>query len=250
MEKQRLQKILANMGHGSRRSIESMIKKGVISINGARASLGDKVDAKNDVISINGVTLSAELKIETKILLYNKPRGEISTSSDELCRRTVFDRLPVIKFGKWINIGRLDKATCGLLIFTNNGRLHNSILHPSLCVEREYIVICNYVNNITSIKKTLEKGIELEDGYAYCKNVKIKKHPIKNILIIKLVVTEGRNRLIRRIFSRLMMPILRLQRVRIGDLELPSELKTGNFVMLKEPDIKKLCKQYNCEYYF
>ena len=171
---EKLQKVLANAGIGSRREMERWIEAKRISVNGAIAHLGARV-AASDEIRVDGTPLKPQLQQSfCRVLMYNKPEGEICSRNDPEGRKTVFDRLPNIEHGRWISIGRLDINTSGLLLFTNDGELANRLMHPRSRVEREYAVrIFGEVNDATI--QTLKKGVMLEDGTAKFNEVKRRK---------------------------------------------------------------------------
>jgi len=238
-QKDRIQKRLANLGLGSRREIERWITAGRISINGKIAKLGDCID-NTATIRIDGrvIRQSAQETIKTQVLLYNKPLGEICTRSDEKNRKTVFDNLPPLKKSRWIAIGRLDMNTSGLLLFTNNGELANKLMHPSSQIEREYAVrVLGKVDAITI--KRLKTGIELEDGPAHFNKIRYSGGSGANQWY-HVVLTEGRNREVRRLWESQGVKVSRLVRIKFANIELPKTLKPGKHEELDEKEIKQL----------
>lgn len=239
---EKLQKVLANAGVGSRREMEKWIEHGRISVNGKLATLGDRVEAE-DQIRVDGRPLDrTTTKQVCRVLMYNKPEGELCSRSDPEGRPTVFDRLPTIKNGRWIAIGRLDLNTSGLLLFTNDGELANRLMHPRHEVEREYAVrVFGEVTN-EHIRK-LKKGVELEDGMA--KFTQIHKRPGDDESLnswFNVTLSEGRNREVRRMWESQELQVSRLIRVRYGQLELQKRLPQGAWVELELPDLNGLRK--------
>ncbi|MCK4608747.1 MAG: pseudouridine synthase [Gammaproteobacteria bacterium] len=239
---EKLQKVLARLGIGSRRQMESWIQAGRVAVDGKLAKLGDRVEA-NANIKVDGKPLklnqlSAAATMPTRVLLYNKPIGEVCTRSDEKGRATVFTRLPELKVGRWISIGRLDLNSAGLLLFTNDGELAHGLMHPSRELEREYLVrIFGEVNN--EILQELRQGVELDEGLARFKSIKQLRGDGVNQWV-KVVVTEGRNRLVRRLWNAREIVVNRLIRVRFCDIVLPNSLSPGGFIELGQKDVDAL----------
>lgn len=236
MSEERVQKALARLGFGSRREIERWIEQGAVRVNGKKISLGAKV-SEGDRVHLNNrsVIISANYE-KTQIILYNKPEGEICTRNDPEGRKTVFNKLPKIKSGRWINIGRLDINTSGLLLFTNHGELANRLMHPSYEIEREYAVRVNgFVSD--EVLKKLQTNVELEDGSAHFDSIEDGGGEGKNHWY-HVVLREGRNREVRRLWEAVGCQVSRLIRVRYGDLKLPRNLRQRNSVEL-EPDVVK-----------
>lgn len=231
MSNERLQKILSRAGLGSRREMERLIEQGLVQINGKTAKLGD-VATEEDKISLRGRMIDNPLKIvqKTRILLYHKPIGEISSRHDPKHEKTVFDKLPHLKQGRWIQVGRLDMNTSGLLIFTNNGELANRLMHPRYQIEREYAVRVR--GQVTpEMLKTLQKGVALDDGPAQFKRVEYRGGEGSNAWY-HVVITEGRNREVRRLWQSQGLEVSRLIRIRYGDLKMPRALARGDFTEL------------------
>lgn len=166
MSSERLQKILSQAGLGSRREMERWIENGWVQVNGKPVKLGDSATGE-DKITVKGKLIANPLKVKqnTRILLYHKPVGEISSRHDPKFEKTVFDNLPHLRQGRWVQVGRLDLNTSGLLIFTNNGELANQLMHPRYGLEREYAVRVHGQVSQESLKNLL-KGVELDDGVA------------------------------------------------------------------------------------
>ncbi len=238
---EKLQKVLARAGVGSRREMEKYIDSNRVSVNGKVARLGDRVE-ENAVIRVDGHVVKIEQQEERvcRVLMYHKPEGELCTRKDPEGRRTVFDRLPRLEGDRWIAIGRLDINTSGLLLFTNDGELANRLMHPKYEVEREYSArVFGEVTNQTL--STLTKGVELEDGPA--KFLKIKPMGGEGInKWFNVTLTEGRNREVRRLWQSQDVEVSRLIRIRYGKLELNKRLPQGGWEELKLEDVNYLRK--------
>ncbi len=222
---ERIQKVLARLGLGSRRKLEVAIQEGRIKVNNKVAKLGDRI-AIGDKVTFDGkkVTLSSSGQ-ELRIVMYHKPVGQVVTRHDPEGRETVFSALPEIKNGRWVNVGRLDINTSGLLLFTNDGDLANRLMHPSSGLDREYAV--RVFGDITSDKiKRLVKGVKLDDGWARFEDVVDSGGQGANRWL-HVVVAEGRNRIVRRLFESQDCQVSRLMRVRFGPIMLPDNLVTG-----------------------
>jgi 23S rRNA pseudouridine2605 synthase len=233
---ERLQKILSQAGLGSRREMERWIERGLIYVNGAVAKLGDVAEAE-DKITVKGKVIVNPLKSQpkTRILIYHKPIGEISSSYDPKHSKTVFERLPHVKQGRWVQVGRLDINTSGLLIFTNNGELANRLMHPKFGLEREYAVRVHGRVSTEAINALL-KGVELKDGIAQFKRVEFKGGEGANSWY-HVTLTEGRNREVRRLWQSQGVEVSRLIRIRYGRLTMPRFLARGNFMELSPKDV-------------
>ncbi|OCG00201.1 23S rRNA pseudouridylate synthase [Gilliamella sp. wkB195] len=233
LNSEKLQKVLANLGNGSRREIEAMIVAGKISVDGKIATLGDRVDVNaNPKIRINGhlVQLRSKEKEVCRVLAYYKPEGEICSRHDPQGRANVFERLPRIKNARWINIGRLDINTSGLLLFTTDGELANHLMHPRHEIEREYAV--RVFGNITDQQlNQLRKGVQLEDGPAAFNSIKPQGGDGLNQWF-NVVITEGRNREVRRMWEAVGVQVSRLLRIRYGNITLPKGLSRGTWMEL------------------
>lgn len=237
---EKLQKVLARTGIGSRREMERVIEQGKVTVNGQTARLGDRVDVA-DRIEIDGRRIKLEKPEQRRIrvLLYNKPEGEICTRSDPEKRPTVYDRLPPIKGDRWISVGRLDFNTSGLLLFTNEGELANKLMHPSSVIDREYLArIQGSVDN--DMKQRLRDGVMLDDGIAKFTDVVDGAGEGRNQWFY-CVVMEGRNREVRRLWESQGVTVSRLKRVRYGNIFIPSHVRVGQWLELSESEIKDLC---------
>ncbi|MBD3754557.1 MAG: rRNA pseudouridine synthase [Gammaproteobacteria bacterium] len=241
---EKLQKILARAGFGSRRAVETLISEGKVKVNGQLAKLGDRA-TENDQIKVNDQPVKATrlAKQPTQVILYNKPEGLVCSRKDEKGRETIFNQLPRIINSRWVSIGRLDINTSGLLILTNNGELANRLMHPSYEVEREYLVrVFGEVPD--SIIKQLKEGIMLEDGPA--KFDKISRLPGEEGSMnswFRVVIKEGRNREVRRMWESQGVQVNRLQRIRYGEFQLPRNLRKGKTEALTWKQINQLLKR-------
>ncbi|ARJ43545.1 23S rRNA pseudouridylate synthase [Pantoea alhagi] len=230
---EKLQKVLARAGHGSRREIETMISAGRISVDGKLATLGDRIEPNATVkIRIDGhvVSVSESNQQVCRVLAYYKPEGELCTRNDPEGRPTVFDRLPRLRGARWIAVGRLDVNTCGLLLFTTDGELANRLMHPSREVEREYAV--RVFGQVDDAKiRQLSLGVQLEDGPASFRTIKFSGGEGINQWY-NVTLTEGRNREVRRLWEAVGVQVSRLIRVRYGDITLPKGLPRGGWTEL------------------
>ena len=235
----RLQKLLAEAGLGSRRQIEGWISDGRVRVNGQLAKLGDQA-THADRIRVDGreVTLKPKRASETQIIAYHKPEGEIVTRRDPEERQTVFRRLPRPKQGRWIAVGRLDINTSGLILFTTDGELANRLMHPSRAVEREYAV--RILGGVTpEALEQLTIGIELEDGPAKFDRVTDQGGSGANHWY-HVVLREGRNREVRRLWEAAGCTVSRLIRIRYGSMELGRRLFPGNWRPLTDTERAEL----------
>ena len=235
----RIQKLLAQGGLGSRREIERWMEEGRVKVNGVQATLGTRLRA-GDYLQINerGVDWEKFSGQTSRVLLYHKPTGEIVTRSDPQGRPVIFSRLPELAVGRWIAVGRLDINTSGLLLVTNNGELANRLMHPSSEVEREYAVrILGDVPEQTLA--SLQQGVELEDGLAKFKEIHFNGGEGANKWYY-VIVSEGRNRLVRRLWESQNVVVSRLMRVRYGPVVLPEYLPAGKHYELAEAELDLL----------
>lgn len=245
-EGERLQKVLANAGFGSRREIEQWIRDGRIRLNGRLAQLGDRVSAE-DVVKLDGKPLSASRLAESsrEIVIYNKPEGEIVSRKDPQGRPTVFTRLPRPKHGRWISVGRLDVNTSGLLLMTTDGELVNRLTHPSHQVEREYAV--RVFGEISDKHlEQLVQGVELDDGPARFEEITPAGGEGINRWF-HVVLMEGRKREVRRLWEAVGLTVSRLKRVRFGPIMLDSATKVGRWRALNPDERKALLAMVDLE---
>ncbi|WP_413111382.1 23S rRNA pseudouridine(2605) synthase RluB [Thaumasiovibrio sp. DFM-14] len=237
---EKIQKVLARAGHGSRREIEAMIQQGRISVDGKIVKLGDRLESSDVKLRIDGhvIDLPSPAEDVCRVLVYNKPEGELCTRNDPEGRRTVFDRLPRLQGGRWVSVGRLDANTSGLLLFTTDGELANRLMHPSRTVEREYLVrVFGEVNE--QMVRNLVKGVKLEDGMARFEDV-VYAGGEGNHHTFYVVINEGRNREVRRLWDSQGVTVSRLKRVRYGDIFLTKDLPRGGWMELDLPEVNKL----------
>jgi 23S rRNA pseudouridine2605 synthase len=238
--KERIQKLLAHAGYGSRREIERWIEAGEVMVNGKPAELGQPIET-HDQISLKGRRIHLEARLVTvpKVIMYHKKAGEMCTRSDPEGRPTVFDSLPRLQQGRWVMVGRLDVNTDGLLLFTTDGELANKLMHPSTEIEREYAVrVLGEVNE--DMIKQLETGVQLEDGMAKFDSVKDAGGEGANHWY-HVILREGRNREVRRLWEAVGITVSRLIRVRYGIIGLPRYLRQGHAAEL---DVKVMRKLY------
>ena len=238
---EKLQKVLARAGFGSRREVESWIADGRIKVNGKVAQIGERV-SDEDTILVNGKKLAPQHKIkeERRVLLYNKPEDEICTRDDPEGRPTVFAKLPPIKHGRWVSIGRLDINTTGLLLFTTDGELANKLTHPSSGIDREYAV--RVMGDVTpEMVQNMHKGVMI-DGHL-CRFTDIQFYAGEGLnQWYHVVLMEGRNREVRKLWESQGLKVSRLKRVRFGPIFIPSTVRRGTFKELSAREIDKLVK--------
>jgi len=235
---QKLHKVLAQAGLGSRRDMELLIGSGRVSVNGATAGIGARVGL-HDQIKIEGRVIRVQsAQRAPRVLLYHKPEGEITSRDDPRGRPSVFERLPMIAGAKWISVGRLDFNTCGLLVFTTSGDLANRMMHPRFAIEREYAVRVMGQLQPQHLQR-LKQGIELDDGVARCESIELRGGEGSNQWC-HVVLKEGRNRIVRRLFEKLGLTVSRLMRVRFGIIELPPRVKRGQTYELNADETRRL----------
>lgn len=239
---ERIQKVLARAGYGSRRQIEGWIKEGKLTCNGKLAQLGDQIEA-GDNLRLDGKPLSAKrLWLQPQqVILYHKPVGEVCTRKDPEGRRTIFQSLPTPEQGRWVSVGRLDLNTSGLIILTTDGELANHLMHPSHEMDREYAV--RVLGEVTpEMMQTLRDGVELEDGRAHFSDIQESGGEGANSWF-HVVIQEGRNREVRRLWESQGVQVSRLMRVRYGPIIMPSKLKPGKWMSLEGQDLEYLYEQ-------
>ena len=236
---EKLQKVLARAGLGSRREIETWIKKGRVQVNRKIATIGVRVNS-NDDIQVDGrrIGLSALKEPSRQILCYHKPTGVVCTRSDPEGRKTIFKQLPRPKQGRWISIGRLDFNTSGLLLLTTDGELAHRLMHPSYTIEREYAVrILGEVSN--EMLQNLRKGVQLEDGMARFTQIYEAGGKGANHWY-HVTLSEGRKHEVRRLWESQGVTVSRLIRVRFGPIWLPQNLRRGCSMELDKQEEKAL----------
>ena len=236
---EKLQKVLARAGFGSRRELERWIVDGRVSVNGRRATLGDRV-TPHDKVRVDGVVVNEQARRQgrTRVLAYHKPGGEICARRDPEGRRTVFESLPGVRDGRWVMVGRLDVGTSGLLLFTSNGELAHRLMHPSTGLEREYAVRV-FGQPDASALKALTEGVELDGQKAKFETLRHAGGEGANQWY-HVTLTEGRYREVRRLWETQGLVVSRLIRVRYGHLQLPQTLKAGRWMELDEETIATL----------
>jgi len=237
---EKLQKVLARAGIASRREAERWIASGRVSVNGKVATLGDRV-VGDEKILVDGkpVKSVAARAVSRRVLVYNKPEGEVCSRNDPEGRPTVFDHLPAVQDQRWVCVGRLDINTSGLLLFTTDGELANKLMHPSTEIDREYAVRVRGSEVNDDVLERLKKGVELEDGVARFTDVRFFRGEGTNHWY-HAVLMEGRNREVRRLWDSQGVTVSRLKRVRYGCIFLPSYVKVGQWVELETKDINEL----------
>ena len=245
---EKLQKILAASGLGSRRELEKWIIDGRVSVNGSTATLGDRAEA-TDRIMVDGRVVKTNQADTPRVLMYSKPEGEVSTTSDHDGRPTVFDVLPKINSGRWIAIGRLDINTSGLLLFTNYGELANRLMHPSYEIKREYLArIHGDVDQ--KMLNNLMDGVVLDDGLAKFQTVKAQHHrspdeKTSSNQWFRCILAEGKTREVRRLWESQDVEVSRLKRISYGPIELPSFIRRSEFIELEPKQVSALFKAVN-----
>jgi 23S rRNA pseudouridine2605 synthase len=238
-KRERLQKVMAQSGHGSRRNIEILIAQGHITINGQVAKLGDAV-GPGDKVKLDGHPIHLRFGDPLpRVLMYHKPDNEIVTRDDPEKRATVFDKLPKVSGGRWVSVGRLDLNTSGLLMFTTSGELANRLTHPRFEVEREYAV--RIMGELTEEhrKKLLETGVEIEGDLCKFDSIEDRGGEGSNHWY-HVVLREGKNREVRKMMEAVGLMVSRLMRVRFGSVTLPGHIKRGMFREMEEEQVQEL----------
>ncbi|MCL2162353.1 MAG: pseudouridine synthase [Betaproteobacteria bacterium] len=238
IEPERLQKVLARTGLASRRQIEEWVEEGRILVNEEPANLGQKI-GPGDRVKLNGRLIQLRFGARApRVLIYHKPEGEIVSRNDPQGRPSVFERLPPLRRGRWLAIGRLDYNTSGLLLLTDDGDLANRMMHPRYGFEREYAVRLLGELGDEHIR-ALTEGVVLEDGPARFSSLRAQGGEGVNRWY-RVVLPEGRNREVRRMFEAVGFTVSRLMRVRYGPVELPPRLKRGMWMEMPEADACRL----------
>lgn len=236
---EKLQKVLARAGFGSRRELEQWISDGRVTVNGRPAKLGDRV-SEEDRIVVDGkkVQISSRKKLSPRVLLYNKPEGEVCSRKDPEGRPTVYDRLPDVQHARWVAVGRLDINTAGLLLFTTDGELANRLMHPSANIDREYAV--RVKGEVTDeMLDAMRRGVELEGHLCRFTDVQYYAGEGTNHWY-HVVIMEGRNREVRRIWESFGVQVSRLKRVRYGPAFIPSQVRKGQFYEFSAKEVSEL----------
>ncbi|MBL7004490.1 MAG: pseudouridine synthase [Gammaproteobacteria bacterium] len=243
---ERIQKYLANQGLASRRQIEKMIAEGRISVNGKPAKVGDKVEGK-ERFTVDGKPYRVNTQhYKPKLLMYHKPIGEVCTRNDPEGRKTVYANLPRLQQGRWVGVGRLDINTSGILLFTNHGELANRLMHPKYQVEREYAVRVR--GEVTDeILEQLKTGVELEDGTSHFDHI-IDVGGEGTNHWYHVILREGKNREVRRLWEAVDCEVSRLQRVRYENFSLPKWLRATKFRFFEDDTVKRVFDRLELSY--
>ena len=237
--KERIQKVLSDSGLASRRQIEKFIQEKRIYVDDRLAKIGEKV-SRGDRIFLDGKKINLSIKNKLRILALNKPEGYECTRSEKSPKKKIFDLLPPEKKFRWISVGRLDLNTSGLLLLTNNGQVANKLMHPSSMLDREYIVRIRGKVDPVDLDK-LKRGIRI-DGYKMKFNDLVQGRVTKSHSWFAIVIQEGKNREIRKLWSTLGYEVSRLKRVRFANIFLSSSLKKGSYKELNQNEIDNLIK--------
>lgn len=240
--KERIQKVLAQAGYGSRREIESLIESGRVFVNEQTAKLGDKISHEDRVrIDERPLALTSPDLLSCRVIVYNKKEGEVCTRTDPDGRPTVFDNLPRLQKARWVMVGRLDLNTTGLLLFTTNGELANRLMHPSYEIEREYAV--RIYGEVTQTQlDNLQKGVMLEDGMAKFDKITFQGGEGKNQWY-HVTLREGRNREVRRLWESQELVVSRLMRIRYDEVKLDRHISPGKWADLQPRFINQLAQR-------
>lgn len=243
---ERISKALAMSGVGSRRECDNLISQGKVLVNGRLAELGQQL-GEHDRVEVLGRPIRIKWQDRlARIIIYHKPEGELVSRSDPQGRATVYDKIPLLANKRFTAIGRLDYNTCGLLIFTTSGELANHFTHPRYEVEREYAVRI-YGDPLTVEQvREVKTGINLEDGVAKFKDIyklELQDSDSKNHWY-KVLLMEGRNREVRRMFEHFGITVSRLMRTRFGPIDLPPRLKRGNYYELDEIEVARVMQSF------
>ncbi len=244
---EKLQKVLARAGLGSRREMERWIEQGRVKVNDQIATIGDRVSVKDSIKVDNKFINQKRTEVQQRVIAYHKPVGEVCTRDDPEGRATIFSNLPKLRTGRWISIGRLDLNTSGLILLTTDGELANKLMHPSSEIEREYAV--RVLGEVSpEIIEQLKTNVALEDGDAHFTDVKVAGGQGANHWY-HVVLKEGRNREVRRLWEYFGFAVSRLTRIRYGDIKLERRLRPSKSEDLSEKEIASLYKSVGLKYH-
>jgi 23S rRNA pseudouridine2605 synthase len=243
---ERIQKLLAHQGIASRRQIDEMLKQGRISVDGKLAKPGDQINGREKIALDGKLIRIANLESRPKLMMYHKPTGQVCTRSDPEGRPDVFQNLPNLVQGRWVSIGRLDINTSGLILFTNQGELANRLMHPSYEIEREYAVRVHGAVSGDMLHQ-LSQGVELDDGIAKFDQI-IDSGGQGTNHWYHVILKEGKNREVRRLWESVGVEISRLVRVRYHSFNLPKWLKPGKYRIFEDEVVKRLYHKLDLEY--
>ena len=244
-DSQKLQKVIAASGRGSRRQIENWIADGRVSVNGQVAHLGQRVSAKDEIV-VDGAVVETATASAPQVLMLNKAAGLVCSRRDPEGRGTIFDQLPRLQDSRWVTVGRLDINTTGLLLVTNDGSLAHRMMHPSTGLDREYAVRVNKKLDDDEIAK-LKAGVEIEGETMRFSDVRYYNGSESNFWY-HVALMDGRNREVRRLFDSADCKVSRLKRVRYGPVILPSWLTVGHWSLMQTHDLKALYKMLGFAY--
>ncbi|MCW8901547.1 MAG: pseudouridine synthase [Gammaproteobacteria bacterium] len=243
---EKLQKVLARSGIGSRREMERWIEQGRVKVNDAVATLGERVSEKDTIKVDNKIINQKRTQVQQRVIAYHKPVGEVCTRDDPEGRKTIFSNLPKLRSGRWISVGRLDLNTSGLLLLTTDGELANRLMHPSSEVEREYAV--RVLGEVSpEIIKQLKSNVPLDDGDAHFSDVKESGGEGANHWY-NVVLKEGRNREVRRLWEYFGFAVSRLMRIRYGDIKLERRVRPSKSEDLTDKEMEQLYTSVGLSY--
>lgn len=248
LDSDKLQKVLANNGLGSRRAMETWIADGRVLVNGKAATLGDRVTQKDRIVVDGSPLVRNQQQQRLQCLIYHKPEGQICSRKDNAGRPTVFENLPELDAGRWISVGRLDINTSGLLLFTNNGELANKLMHPSTGLTRRYMARIRGELSFEQIKLITKKGVMLDDKLAKFEEIKVmdRLEPGANHWI-EVSIREGRYREVRRILEAVDHPVSRLKRTSYGSVKLSPRLRQGKTELMAPMQLEKLLESHGLD---
>lgn len=242
---EKIQKVLARQGCGSRRQMEKVISEGRVTVNGKVAELGDRV-TDDDELYLDGKIIKRFVNDKPRVIIYHKPEGEVCTRDDPEGRKTIFDNLPRLKSSRWISIGRLDLNTSGLLLLTTDGELANKLMHPSSEIEREYAV--RVLGEVSpEIIEQLKTNVPLDDGDAHFNDVVDAGGQGANHWY-HVILKEGRNREVRRLWEYFGFAVSRLMRIRYGDIKLDRRIRPGTWEDLQPAQLNMLYQSVGMTY--